>query len=137
MKSAALLAVASVAVLPWACASENPASPRLDRSFDIRVGESVPVEGTDVEARFEGVPNDSRCPPDVQCISAGDATVALRLTGGGKDATTYELHTPRGPNEADHGSYVVSLVALGPPPGSGQKTPAEGYVATLRVRRRD
>lgn len=137
MKSAALVAVASFALLPWACAAESPTSPRLDRPFDLRVGEAMQVEGTGLEVRFEGVPKDSRCPPDVQCISAGDATVELRLTGGGKDAATYELHTPRGPKEAEHGSYVVSIVGLGSPPGSGEKAPAESYVVTLRVRRRE
>jgi hypothetical protein len=135
MKSTALVAVASLALLPWACAAESPTSPRLDRAFDIRVGESKPVEGTDVEVRFEGVRNDSRCPPDVQCISAGDATVAVRLSGGGKDAATYELHTPRGQKEAEHGSYVLSLVALGPPTSASRPTPAEEYVATVRLRR--
>ena len=137
MKRASLLAAAAVALLPWACAAAKPTAPPLDRAFDLRVGVSTHVEGTELEVRFEGVPNDSRCPPDVRCISAGDATVALRVTGGGKDATTYELHTPRGLKEAEHGPYVVTLVGLGPPPGSGRQTSAEDYLATVRVRRRD
>jgi hypothetical protein len=136
-KRVSLLAAAGVALLPLACAAASPTSTPLDRPFDLRVGSSAQVEGTDVEVRFEGVPSDSRCPPDVKCISAGDATVALRLTGGGKDATTYELHTPRGKKEAEHGSYVVSLVALGTPPASNRQASAEDYVATVRVRRRD
>ncbi len=127
MKLTLTLAAAGIAFAALACAA-NPVSAPLDRSFELRVGESSPVAGTDLEVHFEGVPSDSRCPPDVQCISAGDATVALRVTGGGKAATTYQLHTPRGQKEAEHGSYVVSLVALGPP---------ESYVATLRVRVRD
>jgi hypothetical protein len=137
MKHPSLLAAAGVALLPWACAAAKPTTPPVDRTFDLRVGASTQVEGTDLEVRFEGVPSDSRCPPDVRCISAGDATVVLRLTGGGKDAATYELHTPRGQKEAEHGSYVVSLVGLGPPPASGRQTLAEDYVATLHVRRRD
>jgi len=137
MKRAWLLAAAGVALWPWACAATNTTSPTLDRTFDLRVGARTQVEGTDVEVRFEGVLNDSRCPPDVKCISAGDATVALRLTGGGRDATTYELHTPRGAKEAEHGSYVVSLVALGPPAASNRQASAEDYVATVRLRRRD
>jgi hypothetical protein len=137
IKRASLLATASVALLPWACAADNPTSPALDRTFDLRVGATAQVEGTDVEVRFEGVVNDSRCPPDVMCISAGDATVALRLTGGGKDATTYELHTASGPQDAEHGSYTVSLVALGPPPASNRQPSAKDYVATVRVSRRD
>jgi hypothetical protein len=136
MKRASLLAAAGVALLPWAGAA-NPTSSPLDRAFELRAGTSTLVESTDLEVRFEGVRNDSRCPPDAKCISAGDATVALRLSGGGKDATTYELHTPRGRKEAEHGSYVVSLVGLGPPPASDREKSAEDYVATLRVRRRD
>ena len=50
---------------------------------------------------------------------------------------TYELHTPRGAKEAEHGSYVVTLVALGPPPASNRQASAEDYVATVRLRRRD
>jgi hypothetical protein len=137
MKRASLLTAAVVALLPWACAASKPTSPPLDRTFDLRPGASTQVEGTDLEVRFEGVPSDSRCPPDVKCISAGDATVVLRLTGGGKDAATYELHTPRGRKEAEHGAYVVNLVGLGPPPSSGRQASAEDYVATLHVRRRD
>ena len=134
---ASLLAAAGVALLPWACAAANPTVPPVDRTFDLRVGASMQAEGTDLEVRFEGVPSDSRCPPDVKCVSAGDATVALRLTGGGKDATTYELHTPRGAKDAEHGSYVVSLVALRPAPASNRQASAEDYVATVRVRSRD
>jgi hypothetical protein len=137
MKRASLLTAAVVALLPWACAAAKPTATPLDRTFDLRAGSSTQVEGTDLEVRFEGVPSDSRCPPDVRCISAGDATVVLRLTGGGKDATTYELHTPRGRKEAEHGSYLVSLVGLGPPPASNRQASAEDYVATLHVRRRD
>jgi hypothetical protein len=137
MRRALTLVAAGVALVPWACAAENPTSAPLERSFELRVGATAEVEGSDVEVLFEGVPKDSRCPPDVQCITAGDATVVLRVSGGGKDATTYELHTPQGPSEAEHGSYVVSLVRLGFPPASGQKAPAEGYVVTLRVSRRD
>ncbi|HYN01237.1 MAG TPA: hypothetical protein VE359_02205 [Vicinamibacteria bacterium] len=137
MKRASLFVAAGVALLSWVCAAASTTSPPLDCTFDLRAGTSTQVEGTDLEVRFEGVRNDSRCPPDVKCISAGDATVALRLAGGGKDATTYELHTPRGQKEAEHGSYVVSLVGLGPPPASSRQTSAEDYVATVRVRRRD
>jgi len=136
MKRVPLLAAAGVGLLPWAWAA-NPTSSPLDRAFELRAETSTQVEGTDREVRFEGVRKDSRCPPDAKCISAGDATVALRLTGGGKDATTYELHTPRGRKEAEHGAYVVSLVGLGPPPASDRRTSAEDYVATVRVRRRD
>lgn len=39
--------------------------------------------------QYLGVSNDSRCPPDVQCIQAGDADVRFRFeaAGGGSDVT--------------------------------------------------
>jgi hypothetical protein len=137
MRRVLTLVAAGAALVPWACAAENPTKAPLDSAFELRVGAAARVEGSDVEVVFEGVPKDSRCPPGVQCITAGDATVVLRVTGGGKDATTYELHTPRGPSEVEHGPFEVSLVRLGFPPASGQKAPADGYVVTLRVSRRD
>jgi hypothetical protein len=132
MRSAAGLALLAA----LACASANPASPGLDRDFELRGGAEARVEGTDLVIRFEGVPNDSRCPVDVRCITAGDATVALRLEGGGAEARTAQLHTLDEPKEATHGGYVVTLVSLAPPPVSNRPTPLGDYVATLRVRSR-
>jgi uncharacterized protein (TIGR02246 family) len=118
-----------------ACASSRPGEPALDRDFEVAGGSSARVDDTDLVIRFEAVPNDSRCPVDVQCITAGDATVALRLEGGGAEAQTIELHTLDGPNEAAHGGYVVALVILRPRPVSTRPTPLGKYRATLRVRR--
>jgi hypothetical protein len=138
MKPPLPLAAAGLAlVAPLACAAVSPQSPSLDREFDLRAGASARLEGTDLVVRFEGVPNDSRCPVDVQCITAGDATVALRLTGGGAGASTYELHTLDGPKQARHSSYVVVLIGLAPRPVSTRTIPPGDYVATVLVGRTD
>ena len=136
MTRVAFLPAAGLAlVASLACAAGNPVSPALDRDFELSGGASARVEGPDLVIRFEAVPNDSRCPVDVQCISAGDATVALRLEGGGAEALTVELHTLDEPKEATHGAYAVTLVALAPRPVSTRPTPLGEYLATLRVRR--
>ena len=130
------LSAAGLALLAsLACAASNPVEPSLDRDFEIAGGASVRVDGTDLLIRFEGVPNDSRCPVDVQCIWEGDATVALRLEGGGAPERTVELHTLDEPKEATQDAYVVILVALAPQPVSSRPTPLREYKATLRVRR--
>jgi len=118
-----------------ACASSRPGEPALDRDFEVAGGSSARVDDTDLVIRFEAVPNDSRCPVDVQCITEGDATVALRLEGGGAAGRTAELHTLDEPKEATQGAYVVALVALAPRPVSNRPTPLREYKATLRVRR--
>ena len=136
MKLTLLLAAAGLALaLPLACAAVSPQSPSLDREFDLRAGASARLEGTDLLVRFEGVPNDSRCPVDVQCITAGDATVALRVEGGGTSAATYQLHTLDDPKQARHGSYGIVLVGLAPRPVSTRTIPAGDYVATVLVSR--
>ena len=135
MRHTTLLPAAGLAlVASLACAAGNPVSPALDRDFELSGGASARVEGTDLVSRFEAVPNDSRCPVDVQCISAGDATVALRLEGGGAGASTVELHTLDETKEAAQGGYVVTLVGLAPRPVSNRPTPFDKYVASLRVR---
>jgi len=130
------LSAAGLALLAsFACAASNPVGPDFDRNFELSGGASVRVEGTDLLVRLESVPNDSRCPVDVQCITEGDATVALRLEGGGAAGRTAELHTLDEPKEATQGAYVVALVALAPRPVSNRPTPLREYKATLRVRR--
>jgi hypothetical protein len=126
-----------VLVASTACAASRPVAPTLDRDFEVGGGTSAKVAGTDLVIRFEAVPNDSRCPVDVQCITAGDATVALRVEGGGKEARTIELHTLDEPKQARHGGYAVALVLLRPRPVSTRPTPRREYRATLHVRRAD
>jgi hypothetical protein len=124
-----------VLLVSLSCASGKPVDPTLDRDFEVPGGASARVDGTDLVIFFEAVPNDSRCPVDVQCITEGDATVALRLEGGGAAGETVELHTLDEPREAAHGAYVVALVALAPRPVSTRPKPFPEYRVTLHVRR--
>ena len=135
MRRPSLLAAAGFALL--ACGGGSPVEPGLDRDFELAGGASARVDGTDLVIRFTGVPNDSRCPVDVQCITEGDATVALALEGGGTAGQTVELHTLDEPKQARHGGYVVVLVDLRPRPVSTRPTPLRDYRAVLRVERSD
>lgn len=48
----------------------------------LKPGESLVLPG-DARLRYVEVAADSRCPPGVQCIRAGDATVRFELEAGG------------------------------------------------------
>src|SRR5262245_45596774 len=101
-----VLAVIASLGLAVACDS-SPTSPegpevRLDDSFELRPGETATVSGEGLTVAFEGVPADSRCPVDVNCITAGDATVRLRTRKAGHADGEPELHTNDGPREADY-----------------------------------
>jgi hypothetical protein len=101
----------------------------LGREFTLALGQSVAVAGTDLCLTLRAVRDDSRCPADVQCMWAGDATVALEVGG----AATFDLHTSGAlAREATHGGYRITLVRLDPVPHSTAPLTAD-YRATLVV----
>lgn len=65
--------------------------------------------------QFTGVPEDSRCPPDVQCIWAGDARLSLHWHAPGAVPREVQLHTNTavGPDHATLGTRTVTLEFLG------------------------
>lgn len=60
--------------------------------------------------------DDSRCQPNVQCIWAGDAEIALRWKSAKGTAYSFSLHTSplpgKGERNARPGAYRVTLTAL-------------------------
>jgi len=94
-----------------ACASGGAArSVALGQSFTMQPGERVTLPGT-ATLRYVELVNDSRCPPDVQCIRAGDATLAFEFTRAGDVATKFTLNTDT-PTSAPIGDWQLHLLAL-------------------------
>ncbi len=58
--------------------------------------------------------NDSRCPPKVQCVWAGDAEIDLRWQPASGSARDISLHTSAnpGPTNARIGDRSITLIAL-------------------------
>jgi hypothetical protein len=90
----------------------------LGQAFVVDVGESVIVAGVGLTVTYVELVTDSRCPPDVQCIWAGNATIAVRLSAAGEAPATVPLSTMEGPTSAGYASFTVALVDLawGPSP---------------------
>ncbi|MBV9774931.1 MAG: hypothetical protein JO040_13340 [Gemmatimonadetes bacterium] len=120
--------------LTAACALTTQPSPALDEDFSVRLGESVSVDGGQLTVGLREVPEDSRCPTDVQCVRAGEAVVTLNLVRPGKQPSTLTLRTTPGKDVAAFDEYRVELRDVNPKPRTGG-SPAETYVATLRVHR--
>ena len=96
----------------------------IGQPFDLHPGEGVQVADAGT-LHYERLVNDSRCPPDVQCIWAGDAEVAFTWTSTGAAAEPFSLHTK--PDAGTHplgNGRQVRLLSL--PRG-------EAPVATLQV----
>lgn len=74
----------------------------IGQSFELRPGNSVAVADAGT-LRYDALVNDSRCPPDVQCIWAGDAEVAFTWTPRSGAAERFSLHT-----KPDAGSHALA-----------------------------
>ncbi|HEX9106909.1 MAG TPA: hypothetical protein VF832_06770, partial [Longimicrobiales bacterium] len=100
-------------------------------------GERVQIGGGVAAVRFVAVPQDSRCPSDVVCVWAGDATARLDLIVAGDSAQT-DLHTnaQAGSTRVEAHGYVLELTGLDPQPRSGSSIPPAQYAATLRLNAR-
>lgn len=80
-----------------------------NQEFTLRPGERAALPGQ-ASLRYVGVANDSRCPPAVQCVWAGDAEVKLVFQQAGKTADIV-LHTAN-PAPQPLGSSSLTLVGL-------------------------
>jgi hypothetical protein len=75
----------------------------------LAAGESVALPDAS-RLTYVGVRSDSRCPPDVQCIQAGNAVVAFRRDAG-DSASEFQLVTGK-QESADVGAWRLTLAAL-------------------------
>lgn len=107
----------------------------VGQQFGLRVGETAGVvtsQAIDL-VRFNGVTEDNRCPVDVQCITAGAATVLLSVQ------TALAVHdvTMDVPPEGQVELVVdeLTLVAIGVRPNAqqGVTIPPLDYIVGLRV----
>lgn len=96
-----------------ACGAAS-AQAALRTDVTLRLGQAVVLAAEDLSVGFDSVLSDSRCPPKVQCIWAGDATVAVSLAKPATGPrTVVELHTnPQFPRSAEYAGYHVELKSL-------------------------
>lgn len=79
--------------------------------FTLQVGESAKLADAS-QLRYVRLVEDSRCPPDVQCVWAGDAIVAFQWTPASGAAQDFELHTGLEPRTQAIGGRTLTLKSL-------------------------
>ena len=144
--------VLCAACAPVAAGAGGQASaPALGASFTLKEKQSVvigpekvrlktkwaqleAVVGSEkVRVTFERVVSESRCPVDVQCIQAGEATIALVVQAPGGDKTALTLSTRGDQSTGTAGAWDVALTGLVPVPRVKAPAKREPYEATLVV----
>ena len=103
------------------CASSGAVTAGSD--FTMSAGQHIALPDAST-LRYIGIANDSRCPPDVQCIRAGDADVLFDHAPTGLAASRITLNTERTRSAVLGGLHLqlVDLARRGDPP-----------VVTLRI----
>ncbi len=105
------------------------------QQFGLRVGETAGVvtsQAIDL-VRFNGVEQDSRCPADVQCVTAGSATVLLSVQ------TALNVHDiimevpPEGSVAQEVDELTVTAIGVRPNALSGVAIPPLDYIVGLTV----
>lgn len=112
---AGALALIAIGCTSTTAAGESSGSARnvaIAQPFTIVPGDSVALaeRGT---LRYVGVKSDSRCPPDRQCVWAGDAEVTFEWTARGANVQSFELHTGFADKASKPlGEHKLTLVSL-------------------------
>jgi starvation-inducible outer membrane lipoprotein len=138
LAAGAALALAGCTTSNGGLAASGPTSTdvvAVDRDFDLKHGQTARLDGTGVTVSFVGVPEDSRCPVDVQCVWAGNGAVSLVVTDETGGKTTVILNTMLSPRSVRVSGYEIGLTGLRPDPKQSSPIPLANYVATLRVTR--
>lgn len=131
---AAFAAAVILAAMPPAGAQEAVQA-QLDVPFELQFGQEAIIEQDNISVVFTDVTEDSRCPSDVQCIWAGQATIEVSVGVNGEDEGRHELTIGAGESKASAtvGQYVIRLAGLEPYLVSTTQIEPEDYVAGLVV----
>ncbi|HEU0298342.1 MAG TPA: hypothetical protein VFR37_02785 [Longimicrobium sp.] len=106
-----------------------------DQQVRIPIGETRMFDEERLAIGFGAVTEDSRCPTDAQCITAGNAIVGLILQERGEATRSVELSTTTGRRRVSHEGYVIEVMDLQPLPTTTGAPEMESYVVRLRVTR--
>ncbi len=113
---------------------QETATPRevaLGEAFHIRIGEQVAIKDTKLKITFIAVPEDTRCPEDVFCGTAGNAKLKFKLKA--KESAKIKINLYSLPRETEFRGFKIQLTGLAPNRKYGQPIPPEAYDATLIV----
>jgi len=96
----------------------------------------VPAASTAVGAnttlRYDAV-NDSRCPPDVQCVQAGEISYQFTLLGAAGDETFALTRKKPSFDAAKHAGVRVALSDAADPPRVAASAPVPAHPVTVTI----
>jgi hypothetical protein len=118
------------------CATMEPTIPAEPGvAFDLPVGKTAALNGNGTRITFKQVKEDSRCPADVTCVWAGDASIELTISRNGSSDDTKILSLSPANSEARSGDLQIRFVGLTPVRRQADGNTPRAYVAQLVINR--
>lgn len=134
MRSAALAIGVLLLGAVCGCAPAVVKEAQLDQPFTLFVRQKAQLG--DLQIRFVGVSEDSRCPIDVSCLWAGNAKIVLGVSlKDSPEETILTLNSTLDPREALFAGYRIRFVSLKPERFSERTINPAEYRVTLIVSR--
>jgi hypothetical protein len=129
-----LLHLVTATAMVTGCAAAPPKDIPMNATIKLQPTRTADI-GDNARLRFDGV-EDSRCPPDVQCITAGMINYKFTLTAD-SGTESFALNRDRPAYDA---TTVKARIALGPlvepaPRATTASTPPPIYTVTLNITR--
>ena len=106
----------------------------INQIISIQNGQTLQNSEPTISLKFDAVQNDSRCPIDATCISAGNAAVQFLLTSG-DSIQSFLLNTDMAPVDSVAFGYRVELLELLPLPSASKTLDPKEYSAKVKVTR--
>lgn len=103
----------------------------LGKPFEMKIGQTVTISNTPLKVTLSQLISDSRCPDDVDCITAGNVAVSMRVTDT-KDSQALTLYS--GLAGEDYHNYHLTISHVAPERGSmKQEINSNDYVFTVVI----
>jgi len=130
-----IIALLIIALFVLGCIQENAdVKGELGLPFPLKINQTALISPEKLMLKLADVPQDSRCPSDVVCVWAGEATITLEAVKG-VQLKTFNLTVGAGSqnDSADFAGYTITVVGLEPYPKASNPTKKSDYVATIQV----
>ncbi len=107
----------------------------LNEPFPIKINETAKMNNGNLSLTLTGIPEDSRCPEDANCIWEGQVRIFLDASiPTNKKSLEFKIEKSKmGRVSKDFENYSVVIQNVLPLTKSGIRIPKEDYVVTLKV----
>ena len=113
---------------------QKPISASLSNQFAFKVNQEVSIASEQINIKFVGVEEDSRCPSGVQCFWSGQVKIIVQITHQEKDLGEFTLVSKAGEKAiVTFDNYAIELLEVNPYPQKEQIIEISDYQITLIV----